>query len=198
MENAVKQVDAVFIYIIGFSLVLLLGITAVMIYFAIRYRQSRNPVSSDIRNNFKLEIAWMIIPSIIALSMFYFGWQSFLGLRNVPGNAVEIEVTGMQFAWVFTYKNSRQSEGVLVVPQGRPIKLNITSIDVLHGFFIPAFRIKIDAIRNMKTYAWFYADKPGTYNIFCTQFCGTGHADMSATLKIVPEYEYREWLDKKP
>lgn len=197
MENVVKNVDAVFIYIIGFSILLLLLITAVMIFFAVKYRRSKNPESSDIRSNIKLELAWMIIPSIIALSMFYFGWTSFLGLRTVPKDALEIDVTGMQFAWVFTYQNSKQSEGMLVVPQGKPIKLNITSADVIHGFFIPAFRIKTDAIKNMKTYTWFYADKIGTYNIFCTQYCGTGHADMSALMKIVPEKEYREWLDKK-
>jgi cytochrome c oxidase subunit 2 len=197
MENIVKQVDEALIYIIVFCLFLLLLITAVMIYFVIRYRKSRNPVPSDIRGNVKAELAWMIIPTLIALSMFYIGWQSFLGLREVPPGAINIDVHAMQFSYIFIYPNKKESEGLMVVPQGKPIKVNLTSLDVIHGFYVPAFRIKMDAIKNMKTYTWFYADRPGDYNIFCTQYCGSGHADMNAILRIVPELEYEEWLKKK-
>jgi cytochrome c oxidase subunit II len=197
MENIVKQVDAVFIYIIGFSILLLFMITATMIYFLIRYRKTRHKEASDIRGDWRVELAWMLIPTIIVLSMFYFGWQSFLGLRAVPPGAVEIDVIGMQYSWLFTYPNKKSSEGLLVVPMGKPIKINLTSADVIHGFYVPAFRIKQDALKNMKTYTWFYADKIGDYTIFCTQYCGEGHADMTATLRIVPESEYAEWLKKK-
>ena len=197
MENIVKQVDAVFIYIIGFSILLLFMITATMIYFLIRYRKTRHQEASDIRGDWRVELAWMLIPTIIVLSMFYFGWQSFLGLRAVPPGAVEIDVIGMQYSWLFTYPNKKSSEGLLVVPMGKPIKINLTSADVIHGFYVPAFRIKQDALKNMKTYTWFYADKIGDYTIFCTQYCGEGHADMTATLRIVPESEYAEWLKKK-
>jgi cytochrome c oxidase subunit II len=197
MENIVKQVDAVFIYIIGFSLILLIMITAAMIVFIIKYRKSRHEKSSDIRGDWRVELAWIIIPTIIVLSMFYYGWQSFLGLRAVPPGALEIDVIGMQYAWIFNYPNKKSSEGLLVVPLGKPIKINLTSDDVIHGFYVPAFRIKMDVIKNMKTYTWFYADKIGDYNIFCTQYCGEGHADMTATLRIVTEPEYREWLNRK-
>jgi cytochrome c oxidase subunit II len=197
MENIVKQVDEAFIYIIVFCLILLVCITAVMIYFVIRYRKEKNPVSSDIRGNMKVELAWIIIPTLIALSMFYFGWQSFLGLRAVPPGAINIDVNAMQYSYIFIYPNKKESEGVLFVPLGKPIKLNLTSLDVIHGFYVPAFRIKMDAIKNMKTYTWFFADRLGTYDIFCTQYCGVGHAEMHATLRIVPELEYQEWLKKK-
>jgi len=197
MENIVRNVDAVFIYIIVFSLLLLVLITAAMIYFLIRFRTGKNPVSSDIRTNWKIELAWTVIPTIIALSMFYFGWESYLGLRNVPAGAIEIDVTAMQYAWVFTYPNKKETDGLLMVPHGKPIKLNLTSIDVIHSFFVPSFRIKMDALKNMKTYTWFYADRIGTYPIYCTEYCGVGHADMTATLRIVPESEYLEWLNKK-
>lgn len=197
MENAVKQVDAVFLYIIIFSLVILVAITAVMIYFLIRYRRSKNPRSADIRGNWIAETLWIGVPTLIALSMFYFGWESFLGLRHVPPDALNINVQAMQFSWVFVYPNQKKSENELVVPQGKPIKLNLTSLDVIHGFYLPAFRIKMDAIKNMDTYAWFYADRIGDYHIFCTQYCGVGHADMRATLRIVPESDYNEWLNKK-
>jgi len=197
MEQVVKQVDEALIYIIGFCLLLLLLITAMMIFFIIRYRRSRNPEPSDIRGNVKVELAWMIIPTLIALSMFYIGWQSFLGLRAVPPGAINIDVNAMQFSYLFIYPNKKESENLMVVPQGKPVKVNLTSLDVIHGFYIPGFRIKMDAIKNMKTYTWFYADRPGEYDIFCTQYCGSGHADMRATLRIVPEKEYEEWLKKK-
>lgn len=197
MKNIVKQVDQAFILLIAVSAVLLIVITGTMIYFIIRYRGSRNPEPSDIRGNVKVEIAWMIIPLIIVMAMFYLGWQSFLGLRTVPSDAINIRVEAMQFAWVFKYPNNKESEGLLMVPRGRSIKLNLTSMDVIHGFYVPAFRIKMDALRNMETYAWFYADRIGNYDIMCTQYCGEGHAEMSATLKIVTEDEYNAWLLKK-
>ena len=197
MKNIVKQVDQAFILLIAVSAVLLIVITGTMIYFIIRYRRSRNPEPSDIRGNVKVEIAWMIIPLIIVMAMFYLGWQSFLGLRTVPSDAINIRVEAMQFAWVFKYPNNKESEGLLMVPRGRSIKLNLTSMDVIHGFYVPAFRIKMDALRNMETYAWFYADRIGNYDIMCTQYCGEGHAEMSATLKIVTEDEYNAWLQKK-
>jgi cytochrome c oxidase subunit II len=196
MDNVVRYVDETFIYIIVLCLVLLVLITATMIYFAIRFRRSRNPVPSDIRGNLKVELVWMIVPTIIALSMFYFGWESFLGLRSVPPNALNIDVHAMQYSYIFIYPNKKESEGLLIVPLGKPIKVNLTSLDVLHGFYIPAFRIKEDAVPKMKTYTWFNADKLGDYHIFCTQYCGVGHADMNAILRIVPESEYKKWLEK--
>lgn len=186
-----------FIYIIVFSLVILVSITAVMIFFVIRYRRDKNPQPSDIRGSWKAEFIWMAVPTLIALSMFYFGWESFLGLRAVPPGALNIDVQAMQFSWVFIYPNKKQSEGDLVVPQGKPIKLNLTSLDVIHGFYVPSFRIKIDVLKGMTTYTWFYADRIGEYPIFCTQYCGVGHANMRGTVRIVTEPEYNEWLNKK-
>jgi cytochrome c oxidase subunit II len=197
MEEIVKQVDETFVYISAACLLLLVLVTAAMVWFLFKYRESRNPEAADIRGNWLLETAWLVVPTIIALVMFYFGWQSFLGLRSVPPGAIPIEVKGMQFAWTFVYPGGKESEGILVVPQGSPVKLTLTSLDVIHGFYIPAYRIKTDVIKNMQTHAWFYADKPGDYDIFCTQYCGVGHADMRAILRIVSEEEYMEWLKKK-
>lgn len=188
-------VDQAFFYIFGVSIVLLLGITATMIYFVIKYRRSQHPEPADIRDNWKLELAWTLIPSIIALSMFYFGWSSYLGLRNVPEDAIEIEVIGQMYSWIFVYPNDKETENELVVPLNKPVKLNITSGDVLHSLYIPAFRIKVDAIAGRHTYAWFLPDRLGSYFVQCTEFCGGGHADMTADLRIVPEDEYLKWLE---
>jgi len=193
--NPAHGVDQALWYILGISAFLLLGITVVMVYFVIRYRRSRHPVPVDIRDNYPLEIAWTVIPTLIALSMFYIGWQSYVGLRDVPKDAIQIEVIGQQFSWIFVYDNDKETENELVVPVGKAIKLNISSVDVIHSFYIPAFRIKVDAVKGMPTYAWFFADKIGEYDFFCSEFCGTEHSAMLGVLKIVPEDEYKKWLE---
>jgi cytochrome c oxidase subunit 2 len=190
----VQGVDQAFWYILSISVVLLFGITAVMVYFVVRYRRSKNPVAADIRDNYPLEIVWTIIPTLIALSMFYVGWSSYLGLRTVPDDAMEVEVLAQQYSWIFVYDNDKETENELVVPLGKAVKLNITSLDVLHSFFVPAFRIKVDAVKGMSTYTWFYADELGEYDIECTEYCGVDHSAMVAKLRIVPETEFQSWL----
>jgi len=193
--NPLAGVDQAFLYILGFSILLLTGITITMIVFVVKYRRSKNPDPEDIRGNWKLEVVWTVIPSIIALSMFYFGWSSYTGLRNVPEGALEIQVTGQMYSWLFLYPNEKETENELVVPLGKPVKLRVTSSDVLHSLYISAYRIKVDAVPGMHTYAWFLPDKLGSYYVQCTEFCGVGHADMTATLRVVPEMEYTDWLD---
>ncbi len=195
--DPVRGVDLAFWYILGISIILLIGITVVMIAFVIIYRRSRHPVPVDIRDNLNLEVVWTVLPTLIALTMFWVGWQSYLGLRQVPDDALEIDVAGQMFSWIFVYPNDKETENLLVVPQGRAVKLNISSWDVLHSFYIPSYRIKVDAVRGMDTYAWFFADKAGEYDILCTEYCGLGHAEMLAKLRIVPEAEYQSWLEEE-
>lgn len=194
--NPVRQVDQAFYVILGISVVLLFAITAVMIYFVIKYRRSKNPEPADIREHLGLEIIWTVIPTLIVIGMFIFGWSSYTGLRDVPDGAIEIDVEGQMFSWLFIYPDDVESEDELVVPLGKPIKLNITSLDVLHSFYIPAFRAKVDAVKGMNTYVWFYADKIGIYDILCTEYCGLEHAEMLATLRIVSQEDYLEWLEE--
>lgn len=195
--SPVQGVDQAFWYILGISIVLLTGITVVMVYFVIKYRRSKNPVPSDIRDNYLLEIIWTVIPTLIALSMFYIGWTSYLGLRDVPEDAMEVEVIGQMFSWIFVYDNDKETENELVVPEGTAVKLNISSIDVLHSFYVPAFRIKVDAVKGMETYAWFQADKVGEYDIQCTEYCGVDHSAMVAKLRIIPQEEYDIWIEEE-
>lgn len=193
----VQGVDQAFWYILGISVVLLFGITVVMIYFVVKYRRSKNPVASDIRDNYPLEIIWTIIPTLIALSMFYIGWSSYLGLRTVPEDAMEIEVFGQQYSWIFVYDNDKETENELVVPLGKAIKLNISSLDVLHSFYLAAFRVKVDAVKGMPTYAWFLADEVGEYDIQCTEYCGVEHSAMVGTLRIIPAAEFETWIEEE-
>lgn len=192
--NPAQGVDQAFWYILGISALLLTGITLVMVYFVVRYRRSKHPVPEDIRDNYKLEIIWTVIPTLIALSMFVIGWRSYVGLREVPEDAIQIEVMAQMFSWIFIYDNDKETENELVVPKGHAVKLNISSLDVLHSFYLPAFRVKVDAVKGMPTYAWFYADEVGEYDIQCTEYCGVDHSAMIATLRIVEEDEYEKWL----
>ncbi len=193
-----QQIDQSFIYILTVSVVILIAITAVMIYFVIRYRRSNHPQAANIRGNWKLEVLWIVIPTIIALTMFYSGWTSYLSIANVPDGALEIEVEGEMYAWIFTYPEGRDSEGELVVPLGKAIAVNVTSNDVIHSFFIPAFRLKVDAVGGMHNRSWFLADKIGEYDIHCAEFCGEEHSNMNGILKIVSEDEYQIWLKTEP
>ena len=195
--NPVEQVDQALLYIIGLSFILLLLITATMIYFVIRYRRSAHPISADIRGNWKLEFVWTVLPTLVVVSMFWIGWKSYTGLRNVPEGALEIDVIGQKYAWVFLYPNEKEMVNEFVVPLGKPVKLNITSEDVLHSFFLPAYRVKVDAVKGLETYAWFMADRLGEFDIHCAEYCGTGHARMNATLKIVDPSEYAVWLNSE-
>ncbi|HCY88421.1 MAG TPA: cytochrome c oxidase subunit II [Desulfobacteraceae bacterium] len=194
--NPADLVDRSFYFIIGFSFVFLFAITAVMIYFVIRYRRSRHPVAADIRGNLWLEIAWISIPTVIAMFMFVSGWQAYTGLRNVPDDAMEIEVLGQSFSWIFIYDNDKETENEIVVPVNTPVKLNITSMDVIHSMFIPAFRVKVDAVKGVTTYAWFLPEEEGEYFFQCTEFCGTGHADMTGVVKVVSQDEFDEWVEE--
>jgi cytochrome c oxidase subunit II len=192
--DPVVGIDRAFWYIFIVSAVLLTGITLAMIYFVIRYRRSRHPHPADIRGNWKLELVWTVIPTIIALSMFVVGWKSFTGLRTVPAGSVQIQVLAQMFSWIFVYNNDKESENLLVVPEHTPIKLNIESLDVIHSFYLPAFRVKVDAVKKFPTYVWFRTKDPGEFDIMCAEYCGIDHSKMLAKLKVVSRKDYDDWL----
>lgn len=194
--SSVTGIDIAFWYILGISIVVLIGITVVMIVFAIKYRRSKNPIPADIRGNWMLETVWTVIPSIIFLSMFVIGWTSYLGLRKMPENGVEVSVYAQQYMWIFVYDNDKETENELYVPVNKPIKLNIISEDVNHSFSLPAYRVKVDAVPGMETYAWFLPDEIGEYDILCAEYCGVDHSSMVARLHVVSEQEYNEWLEE--
>lgn len=194
--DPVLGVDRAFWYIFVVSIFFLVGITAVMIYFVIRYRRSNHPEPADIRDDWKLETLWTLIPTVIALSMFWIGWSSYTGLRNVPANAVEVEALGQMFSWIFIYENDKETYE-LVVPENTPVKINVESLDVLHSFYIPAFRVKVDAVKGYPTYVWFQTKEAGEFDILCTEYCGVDHSQMLAKLKVVSQAEYEQWLEEE-
>lgn len=190
--DAVAKVDFAFYFIFGISIILLLGITAVAGWFVYRYHHSRNPKATDISGNLWAEVAWTVIPTIIVMAMFYYGWVGYKALRTVPDNAMTVKVTARMWSWVFQYENGKRSS-VLYVPQGTPVRLDMTSVDVIHSLYIPAYRIKMDTVPRMDTYAWFNPDTRGSYDIFCAEYCGMKHANMISTVEVLTPEEFEAW-----
>jgi cytochrome c oxidase subunit 2 len=194
LNNPTAQaVDNVLIYIFGFSLILLLGITVVTIYFVVKYRRSKYPEpTSEVDGSFWLETIWTVLPILIVLTMFWYGWSNYVGLREIPQDALEIKATARMWSWQFEYPDGRKTSK-LYVPVNKPIKVLLYSTDVLHSFYVPAFRIKRDTVPGMETYVWFQAPEPGSYHIFCAEYCGVGHADMTTSVEALSEADYAQW-----
>jgi cytochrome c oxidase subunit 2 len=191
-SSAAGRVDAVFLFILAICAVFLVLITALLIYFAIKYNKKRHPKGEDIEGNTWLEIAWTAIPTVLFLAMFVFGWTNFNYMREVPREAMVIEVTGRQWAWSFKYPNGRQTSELLLA-MDRPVKLELRSLDVIHGFFIPAFRIKEDVVPGKENFTWFIPTQLGSFDIECTVICGVSHANMIAKAVVIPVSDFEKW-----
>ena len=178
-SNTAGRIDSAFMVVVAACVVLLAIVTVCMVVFLIRYNRKRHPRPEHVRESLLLEIVWTVVPTILVILMFYFGWVDFEYIRNPPKDAATVHVTARQWSWLFTYDNGKQSD-LLRVPLGKPVKLVMTSLDVLHSLYIPAFRIKEDCVPGMKTHLWFTANKAGSYDLFCTEYCGAGHSHMRA------------------
>jgi cytochrome c oxidase subunit 2 len=190
--NLSSSVDNVFLLIVGISLVLLVGVTGTMVWFAFRYRRSKHPRAENIEGNLALEIVWTVLPTLLVLAIFWVGWKGFVFMRTVPDDAMLVKVTARMWSWHFTYENGAAGE-VLKLPLNRPVKLAITSDDVLHSLSIPAFRVKEDAVPGRENYLWFQPGIAGSYDLFCTEYCGMGHSAMVTKVEIMPEEEFASW-----
>jgi cytochrome c oxidase subunit II len=187
-------VDETFIAIIALCILLFAAIVFFAIFFAIRYRRSKNPKPAELHGNWILETAWIAVATVLALAIFVYGLTSFQFLKAVPADSLPIHVTASQWSWLFTYENGRKSTD-LVVPQGKDIALTMESPDVIHGFFIPQYRVKQDIVPGMKNRLWFRADRAGNADIFCTQYCGGEHSKMLATVYVVAPDVYQKWVN---
>ena len=187
-----QKSDAVFFYVFALSVVFLLFITALMIYFVIRYSKKRHPKAEQIEGHTGLEILWTVIPLVLFLTIFYYGWTNYEYMRQPPRDAMEVQVTARQWAWSFKYPNGKQSK-VLYAPLNEPMRLEIRSLDVTHGFYVPAFRIKADAVPSHVNTTWFQATRLGSYDIECTVICGVDHSLMLSKVVIVPKEAFKAW-----
>ena len=194
--SAVQQVDFALLLIFIFSGVMLLGLTLTTLWFIYRYHHKRNPVSSDIRGNTLIEVLWTVIPTCLVMGLFYFGWTGYQALRTVPDGAMVVQVSAKMFSWTFTYENGRHSN-YLAVPTHKPVMLKMHTPDVIHSFYAPAFRIKMDIVPGMETYTWFKTDRPGDYDVYCAEYCGVGHSVMLTKIQAMPQEDFDTWLTSK-
>lgn len=194
--NITGKIETSFLIVTGACVVLLVAVTATMLFFMYKYNRKNNPVPGEVRENLPLEVTWTILPTLLVLGMFYFGWVDFDFIRDPPKDAMPIDVIARQWSWSFKYQDGRQSD-TLRVPVGKPVKLVLTSEDVIHSFFIPAYRIKEDCVPGLNTHLWFNAGETGTFDIFCTEYCGLGHSHMRAKLVAMKESDFDSWYRKK-
>lgn len=187
--------DTLFGFLLIASVISFALVIGGMIYFAIKYRR-RGPEDQTpyISHNTTLEFLWSFIPFVIFMVVFVWGWILFYQMRKMPTGGLEIAVEAQQWNWTFVYKNGRSVAGEFYVPVGQPVKLVMTSKDVLHSFFVPAFRNKQDVVPGRYTTYWFQADVIGDYQVFCAEFCGDGHSTMKAKVHVVSRDQFEEWM----
>jgi len=191
-SNFTNSVDNIFLFILAISVVLLLGITFTMIYFVYRYNHKRNPRATDISGNVLLEVVWTILPLFLVMGIFYYGYVDYKKIRKFPKDAFEVEVTGRMWSWIFSYPNGVQTD-TLFLPIDKPIILNLKSIDVIHSFYVPAFRLKMDAVPGQDTRMWFKIEEAGEYQAFCAEYCGDRHSYMLSQVVGLPTPEFEQW-----
>jgi len=193
-SNFVQGVDTAFLVILSISFFFLIGLTVVMIYFMYKYNKKRHPVATQIHGSTSLEIIWTVIPFVITMVMFYYGWAGWNTMQKPPKDAMEITVIGRMWNFSYEYENGRHTD-TLFLPKDKPVKLNLKAMDVLHSFYIPAFRVKQDMVPDKKeNFMWFIPQRLGIYEIFCAEYCGLKHSYMNSIVKVMDSGEFDTWL----
>jgi len=189
------KVDALYFFLSGVTIFFTLLISGVLIFFVLKYRRrSLHEVPRPVAGSHKLETLWSVIPFLIAMTMFAWGAQLYFEQFRSPQNAVEVYVVGKQWMWKIQHTTGQREINQLHVPVGRKVKLIMTSEDVIHDFFIPAFRIKTDVLPGRYTSQWFEATKPGTYHLFCAEYCGMNHSGMIGSVIVMEPRDFDNWL----
>jgi len=190
------DVDRAFWISTGISLAMLLLVVGLMIYFILRYHHSRVKPDEirNIRDHLGLQIVWTVIPTILLFVIFYYGYSAFRQVRTVPEDAFSVEVLGKRWSWTFIYPNGKQT-AELYVPVGENIRLRLHAPvnDVLHSFYVPAFRVKEDVVPGRDNHLWFKATAEGRYDIECAEYCGTGHSRMLSKVEVMEKSAFDAW-----
>lgn len=193
------DVDALYFFLIAVSAFFTILIAALVAIFAVKYhRRHPDQVGTAITGSLPLELAWTIIPLGITMVMFFWGASVFYRMTRPPRGAMEIYVTGKQWMWKAQHPDGRREINELHIPTGRPVKLIVGSEDVIHSFFVPAFRTKMDAVPGRLTNVWFEATRPGTYHLFCTEYCGLQHSRMIGSVIAMEPSAFQDWLASGP
>ena len=201
-ENAstyASQVDYIYVYLLLVCTVVALGVVVAIVYFSIKYaRNATHTAIQQVEGNNMLEITWSVIPLLIMLTMFGWGAWLYMRMTTPPKGALDFYVVGKQWMWKLQHPTGQREINELHVPVGRAVKLVITSEDTIHSFFVPAFRIKKDAVPGRYNTAWFRATRIGSFHLFCAEYCGTEHSKMIGRVVVMEPEEYQVWLAGGP
>lgn len=196
-SSVAGRVDQLYFFLLAVSAFFAILIFALVAYFAVRYRRRAGQPAHQIHGSTRLEIAWTIVPFILVMIMFGWGAALYYKNANAPQDALEIYVVGKQWMWKLQHPEGPREINELHVPAGVPVKLIMTSEDVIHSFFVPAFRIKQDALPGRYTTEWFRATRVGTYHLFCAEYCGTEHSGMIGSVYVMEPADYNAWLSNR-
>lgn len=194
-STTAAQIDAVFWFITITSAILLAIVTAAMVYFVKRYRRRSHADRTEVVHESRvLEISWVVVPTLLVMVVFFWGFRAYVATAIPPDDAYSVQVKGQSWFWTFEHPSGLITQSELVVPVGQPVRLTMTSQDVLHSFFVPEFRIKMDVVPNRLTTIWFEAPQEGIYQVVCTEYCGKDHSNMGAHIRVVSRAAYIEYM----
>ena len=189
------RVDALYFFLIAVTVFFSLLIAGLIVFYAVKYhRRSPEAVGVRIHGGMALELTWTIVPFLITMVIFVWGASVYFAMASPPAETLNIYVVGKQWMWKFQHLDGQREINELHVPVGRNVKLITTSEDVIHDFFVPAFRVKADVLPGRYVNIWFNATKPGRYHLFCAEYCGTRHSGMIGEVIVMEANEYQEWL----
>jgi cytochrome c oxidase subunit 2 len=189
--------DSLYNFVTAVSVFFFVLVVGGMFYFIVKYRHVPGRKTEYIKDSHLLEGIWIGVPTAILLVIFAWGYSVYHEMKQAPSDAYEIRVIGKQWLWTFQYDTGQSTVNELFVPMNKPVKLIMTSEDVLHGFFIPNFRIKQDVVPGMYTSIWFTATVPGKHQVFCTEYCGTSHSGMLAKVIVLNDEQWDSWINGK-
>jgi cytochrome c oxidase subunit 2 len=189
------SVDALYIFLLIVTGMMALLICALVIFFAARFRHRAGVPAEQIEGSLALEITWSAIPFVIFMAIFAWGTIVYFKERTPPADATEVYVVAKQWMWKVEHAEGQREINQLHVPVGRDVKLIMTSQDVIHSFYIPAFRVKQDVLPGRYTVEWFHATKPGVYHLFCAEYCGTQHSGMVGDIVVLEPAQYEAWIN---
>jgi cytochrome c oxidase subunit 2 len=190
-----SRVDALYFFLIAVSGFFSVLIASLIVFYAVKYRRrSPDAVGASVHDGLALELTWTIVPLIITMVIFVWGASVFFAMSRPPAETLNVYVVGKQWMWKFQHLDGQREINELHVPVGRAVKLIMTSEDVIHDVFVPAFRVKADVLPGRYTNIWFQPTKPGRYHLFCAEYCGTRHSGMIGEVVVMDPTEYQAWL----
>ena len=188
-----RHVDSFYLFLVLIATFFSLLVALLILFFIIKYRKRPDREAEQIHGSTLLEITWTVVPLGISMVIFVWGAILFFHIQRPPADALEVYGVGKQWMWKFQHPGGQREINALHLPMGRPVRVTLISQDVIHDFFVPAFRTKVDVLPNRYTYVWFTPTRPGEYHLFCSQYCGTNHSRMAGEVTVMNPEDYAEW-----